>query len=99
MFRRLPSVALIALLCTGTGYVVGGVALADQAGATACANKLDQGARLIYDASAPTFANSTDPRDLVAGQTRSLVMAGKLPRAGAREAAEAASRCLVMLRQ
>jgi hypothetical protein len=99
MFHRIGPAASVTLICAGLGLLAPTPSLADAAGAAACAQALSPGARLIYDASAPQFASSSDPRDLVAGETRNLVMAGKLPRAGVRDAAEAAGRCLRMLRQ
>ncbi|MFC7399878.1 hypothetical protein ACFQU1_21925 [Chelatococcus sp. GCM10030263] len=89
----------IAFALVGISLLSASSARADAAGAAACAGKLDKPSRLIYDATAQTAVSSGDLRDLVASKTRSLVMSGQLPRAGAREAAEAAGRCLVLLRQ
>jgi hypothetical protein len=99
MSHRIGPAVSAAFVCAGLGLASIAPVRADQAGAAACAGKLDKGARLIYDTAAPKIASSSDPRDLVASETRGLVMAGQLPRARAREAAQAAGRCLVMLRQ
>ncbi|CAH1661368.1 conserved exported hypothetical protein [Hyphomicrobiales bacterium] len=73
-------------------------ALADKAGAAACATKLGKSAQLIYNKVAPQAPGTADLRGLVTDQTRSLVMSGQISRGDARPAAEAAGQCLEQLR-
>jgi|tagenome__1003787_1003787.scaffolds.fasta_scaffold16964889_2 hypothetical protein len=74
-------------------------ALADEASMQACAKSLSPAARMIYEASAASLPPSSALRDVVAAQTRKLVMAGRIERAAARPAAEAAGNCLKMAQQ
>jgi hypothetical protein len=74
-------------------------AVAGEAAMQACAKSLSPAARMIYDASAASVPPDSALRDVVAAQTRKLVMAGRIERAAARPAAEAAGNCLKMAQQ
>jgi hypothetical protein len=74
-------------------------AVADDAAMTGCVKSLSPAARMIYDASAASRPPDSALRDVVAAQTRKLVMAGRIERATARPAAEAAGNCLKMRQQ
>jgi hypothetical protein len=74
-------------------------AVAEDATAQACANALSPAARLIYDATATSLPPNSALRDVIAAQTRKLVMAGRIERAAARPAAEAAGNCLKLAQQ
>ena len=88
--RRLPAIAaLLALPCA---------ALADPATGAACAAKLPPDAAMIYRATAPEIRRDTVIRDLLSTRVRAMVIEGKLDRAAARPAAEAAGACLQALR-
>jgi hypothetical protein len=65
----------------------------------ACVTSLTPAARLIYDATAASRPPESALRDVVAAQTRKLVMAGRIERAAARPAAEAAGNCLKTAQQ
>ena len=75
-----------------------GLALADTAAAKACAGGLSPAAQQIYRAVLANPDPSSSLPDRVRAQTRSLVMAGALERAGTRSAAEAAGACLKLTR-
>ena len=75
----------------------GSPALANRAAADACAAKLGSDAKVIYAA----VIDSVKAGDLVENirsKTRSLVLSGKLERAKAQPAAEAAGACLKQAR-
>jgi hypothetical protein len=74
-------------------------AFADSAAAVKCRAGLDPEAQLIYDTVLPLVTPTTVIRDVIKQQTRSLVFAGKVKRATARDSAEAAGECFRMLRQ
>jgi hypothetical protein len=74
-------------------------AFADSAAAAKCRANLDPQARLIYDKVLPLVTPTTVLRDVIKQQTRSLVIAGKVERSTARDSAQAAGQCLLMLRQ
>jgi hypothetical protein len=74
-------------------------AVADNAAATGCAKSLTPAARLIYDATAASQPPDSALRDVIAAQTRKLVITGRIERAAARPAAEAAGACLKMAQQ
>ena len=67
---------------------------ADRAGADKCAAGLPANSKLIYAASITGVKTGIDLKDLVRSKTRSLVMEGKVVRAEAQGAAEAAGSCL-----
>ena len=87
-----PSLTLLTLLA----LLSGGAAHA--ASAEACAAGLSPAAKAIYDAAAPGFAASPDPRGLVRDKTIGLVQAGTIGQGEARDDAMAAGGCLKMLR-
>ncbi len=60
----------------------------------ACAAALSPDARMIYDLVLPDYHPGDVLRDVVRSHTRSLVIAGRLARANARPAAEAAGMCI-----
>ena len=74
-------------------------AMADAAAAAKCRAKLDPEAQLIYDTVAPLVTPTTVIRDVLKQQTRSLVIAGKVSRATARDSATAAGQCFRAARQ
>jgi hypothetical protein len=74
-------------------------AFADQAAAAKCQAGLDPEAKLIYDTVYPLVTPTTVISDVIKQQTRSLVFAGKVKRATARDSAKAAGECFRQLRQ
>ncbi len=74
-------------------------AVADEAAVQACTKALSPAARMIYDASAASLPPDSALRDVIAAQTRKLVMTGRIERAVARPAAEEAGTCLKMAQQ
>jgi len=68
--------------------------LANRATADKCAAGLSPDSKLIYAATIGSVAPGVDLKEVVTSKTRSLVMSGKVGRAGARTAAEAAGGCL-----
>jgi hypothetical protein len=74
-------------------------AFADPAAAVKCLASLDPEAQLIYDTVLPLVTPTTVIRDVIKQQTRSLVLAGKVKRATARDSAKAAGQCFRILRQ
>ena len=62
--------------------------------ADACAAALPPEAKVIYDAVAPEFASSSDPRALLKAKVADLVKAGAVQRDSARSSAIAAGDCL-----
>jgi hypothetical protein len=74
-------------------------AFADPAAASKCRASLAPDAQLIYDTVFPLVTPTTVIRDVIKQQTRSLVLAGKVKRATARDSAKAAGQCFRMLRQ
>lgn len=66
--------------------------------ADACAKGLSSESRMIYGAAVDRVGPGIDNRDLVRGLTQQLVSEGKVSRAAALPAAEAAGKCLVMLK-
>jgi hypothetical protein len=75
------------------------LALADPAAALKCRANLTPEAKLIYDKVFPLVTPTTIIRDVIRQQTRSLVLAGKVKRATARDSATAAGKCFRILRQ
>ena len=73
-------------------------ALADQKSADACAAKLPKEPAAIYSEVVAQIAPGANVRDIVVSVTRGMVMAGRLSRANARPAAEAAGSCLELIR-
>jgi hypothetical protein len=74
-------------------------AFADQAAAAKCQASLNPEAKLIYDKVFPLVTPTTVIRDVLKQETRSLVFAGKVKRATARDSATAAGQCFRLLRQ
>ena len=74
-------------------------AFADPAAAVKCRASLAPQAQLIYDSVLPLVTPTTVIRDVIKQQTRSLVLAGKVKRATARDNAKAAGECFRILRQ
>jgi hypothetical protein len=74
-------------------------AFADSAAAVKCRAGLAPDAKLIYDTVFPLVTPTTVIRDVLKQQTRSLVIAGKVKRATARDNAKAAGECFRLLRQ
>jgi len=60
----------------------------------ACAAKLSPDAKQVYAASIGSVAPGVDMKEVVRSRTKGLVMSGRLNRANARSAAEAAGACL-----
>ena len=90
--------ALLTIGCALAAALFSGGAFADAGAADACAAKLSPGAKAIFDAAAPEFAASADPRGLVKSKTVGLVKAGTIKQAEARGDAMAAGGCLKKLR-
>src|SRR5271165_3723036 len=65
--------------------------------AAACGAALPTEAKTIYDAAAPEFASSADPRALVKAKVVDLVKAGTVQKDSARSSAMAAGGCLQQL--
>lgn len=78
--------------------LVPGAAFADQAAGSACAAKLPADAQTIYNASVGQVTPQTDLRALITDQTKSLVMAGTIQRASAKPSAQAAAKCLELVK-
>jgi hypothetical protein len=74
-------------------------ASADPSAAAKCRTGLNPEAQLIYDTVFPLVTPTTVIRDVVKQQTRSLVLAGKVKRATARDSAKAAGQCFRLFRQ
>jgi hypothetical protein len=74
-------------------------AFADPPAAAKCRASLDPEPKLIYDTVFPLVTPTTVIRDVIKQQTRSLVLAGKIKRATARDSAKAAGECFRTLRQ
>jgi hypothetical protein len=72
-------------------------ALADAAGADACAKTLSPSAQMIYQATSPDIRQGVELKSVVTSHTRKLVMDGKLERSIARPSAVAAAACLKTL--
>ncbi len=101
MFRLLPKItcaSVCACLAISALALSVDVVFADQKKADACAGGLPTGARAIYDAAAKEAATAGDLRALIESKTRPLVMSGGLARSDARSSAEAAGKCLTLLR-
>jgi hypothetical protein len=81
-----------------TLLVAASPARADRLAADRCAAGLPPGSHAIYDQSLPAVLNGQTVRDAVTASARSMVMNGGMARGDARPAAEAAGRCLTMLR-
>lgn len=62
--------------------------------APACVSSLSADARIIYNAARAAGANASNVKDVVTAQTRSLVMAGKIPQATAKADATSAGQCI-----
>jgi hypothetical protein len=67
---------------------------ADSAAMTACAAKLTPDAKIIFDKTLPQVTPSSNLRDLLTSNTRSLAMAGTVKFSDARQSATAAGHCL-----
>lgn len=89
--RRTPTVSIIVAV---TLTLSTAPSLAGRAAADTCAAKLPADAKLIYTAAIGTVAPGVDLAENVKSKTRELVMAGKLNRAQAQPAAQAAGACL-----
>lgn len=72
-------------------------AMAGQQEADKCAASLSAPAQQIYKSAAPHVTPTSDLRDVVTQQTRSLVMSGQISRADARANAQSAGMCLQKL--
>jgi hypothetical protein len=90
MRNSFPLVALAAAIL----MLSGAASLASRPAADACASRLAPDAKLVYGAVIGSVAQGTDLVELVRSKTRGLVMAGKLDRAVAQTAAQAAGACL-----
>jgi hypothetical protein len=99
------AVAVLALVAASGCALPGAAAEASDAGplvlaageADSCAKALPPESRLIYDATVKNMRGTDTIRDTVVAQTKALVIAGKIPEANARPAAEAAGTCLRLL--
>jgi hypothetical protein len=75
----------------------GRIVVAANSAADTCAKGLPADSKMIFDATVQNMKGPDSIRDTVTEQTKALVMAGKLNRANARPAAEAAGTCLKLL--
>jgi len=66
--------------------------------ADACAKGLSSESQMVYGAAVDRVGPGIDNRELVRSLTQQLVSEGKVSRAAARPAAEAAGKCLVMMK-
>jgi hypothetical protein len=71
---------------------------ANRSAADACAAKLSGDAKLIYASTIGAVAPGVDMVETVRAKTRELAMAGKINRAQAQPAAQAAGECLKQAR-
>jgi hypothetical protein len=92
MMRPAQTAAILAALLAPCS------ALADAGAAGSCAAGLPAEAKAIYDAAAPDFVASADPRALVKAKTMDLVKTGAVQRGSARSSAMTAGNCLKKLR-
>jgi hypothetical protein len=88
------SLPLFAAIVTAALPLSTVAARADRAAADRCAAKLSADSKLIYSDTIGAVAPGIDLKEVVRSKTRSLVIGGKLGRAGAQAAAEAAGTCL-----
>ena len=72
-------------------------AIADEAGAQACASKLEPESKLIYDQTSANLSPQSQLKDVIEHETRALVHDGKVSMWSARSSAESAYTCLDML--
>lgn len=72
---------------------------ANQKSADDCASKLPKDSAAIYSNTVAQISPGANIKDLVVEITRGLVMDGRLSRANARPAAEAAGNCLKLIRK
>jgi len=91
-YRMLAAAAGIVTLFTVSA------AHADRAAADRCAAALPPASKALYDASLAEVLGGQAPKDALTGNARAMVMSGKLSRADARPAAEAAAPCLMQAR-
>ena len=83
--------AVLALLPT--------IAFADQKSADACAAKLPPNSAALYSASLAKVSSGANIADTLRSNARGMVLGGKLSRADAKPAAEAAGNCLLLLKK
>ncbi len=88
---RRPLVALAAVAITAS---FAAPSHANRAAADSCASRLPADAKLIYTATIGSVGPGVNLPDKVRANARSLVMAGKINRAQAQSAAQAAGACL-----
>jgi hypothetical protein len=72
-------------------------AASGKAAGDACAQKLPPESRMIYDATVKNLGSAASIKDVVATQTRALVMQGKVQMSSARSSAEATAPCLELV--
>ncbi|MEJ8571046.1 hypothetical protein [Microbaculum marinum] len=89
---------MLRLFLTATVLLTATAAYAGQQEADSCAAGLSAESKTIYDATAPQVSASTDLRSVLTDTTKSLAMSGKVSRASAKSSAEAAAKCLEMLK-
>jgi hypothetical protein len=68
-----------------------------KAAGDACAQKLPPESKLIYDATVKNLGSAATIKDVVATQTRALVMQGKVQMSTAKSSAEATAPCLELV--
>ena len=79
------------------GLTVPFAAVADEAGANACAAKLEPESKLIYDQTSANLSPDSTLKAVIEHETRALVHDGKVSMWSARSSAESAYACLDML--
>ncbi len=72
-------------------------AASGKAAGDACAQKLPPESRMIYDATVKNLGSAASIKDVVATQTRALVMQGKVQMSSAKSSAEATAPCLELV--
>ena len=82
---------MVSLLAVSTAH-------ADRAAADRCAAGLQPTSQTLYQASVPEVLGGESVRDALKDNAREMVMSGKLSRAAAQPAAQAAAPCLMQLK-
>jgi len=90
---------VLALVATPYATAAGSLEIATggRAAGDACAAALAPESRMIYDATVRNLGSAPTIRDVVAAQTRALVMQGKVHMSTAKSAAEATAPCLELV--
>jgi hypothetical protein len=71
--------------------------LADQKAGDTCAQSLAAEPRLIFNETSPNLSKYASVKEALEALVRPMVMGGKVSRSTARDSAEAAGHCLVLI--